>query len=104
MPPPFPVITSNSTLCLLCARAQSSHNLGIKLKEMPWDITGTTMWVPDGRCDMRDVGLIARLFGSMEGDGNYDDRADIAGPTNGPDGKIDMRDVGLVARHFGETL
>ena len=71
---------------------------------MPWDITGTTMWVPDGRCDMRDVGLIARLFGSIEGDGNYDVRADIAGPTNGADGKIDMRDVGLVARHFGETI
>ena len=71
---------------------------------VPWDITGPDVWVPDGKCDMRDVGLVASLFGSVDGDGTYDARADITGPTYlVKDGKIDMRDVGLVAIHFGET-
>ncbi len=70
---------------------------------IPWDITGPTMWVPDGKCDMRDVALAAKLYGSIEGDGKYDVRADITGPTYlVPDGKIDMRDVALVAKHYGE--
>ena len=68
-----------------------------------WDITGPLKWVPDGKCDMRDVALVAKLFGSLEGDGKYDVRADITGPTYlVPDGKIDMRDVALVAKHYGE--
>jgi hypothetical protein len=72
--------------------------------DVQWDITGPTAWVPDGKCDMRDIGLVASLFGSVESDGTYDARADITGPTYlVKDGKIDMRDVGLVASHFGET-
>ena len=30
---------------------------------MPWDITGPDIWIPDGKCDMRDVGLVAVHFG-----------------------------------------
>jgi nitrous oxidase accessory protein len=71
---------------------------------VPWEITGPTAWVPDGKCDMRDIGLVASLFGSVRGDGTYDRRADITGPVRlVSDNKIDMRDIGLIARHFGET-
>ncbi len=71
--------------------------------QMPWDITGPVMWVPDGKCDIRDVAVVALRFGSQDGDGRYDARADITGPIYlVRDGKIDIRDVALVALHFGE--
>lgn len=69
-----------------------------------WDITGPTMWVPDGKCDIRDISLAATHFGSSSGDARYDARADITGSIYlVKDGKIDMRDLALIARHFGET-
>jgi parallel beta-helix repeat protein len=64
------------------------------------DITGPAGY-PDGKCDMRDVGLVARHFG--ENVPPAPPECDITGPTGVPDGKVDMRDIGLVARHFGET-
>jgi parallel beta-helix repeat protein len=68
---------------------------------MVGDITGPSGWA-DGKCDMRDVGLVARFFGQDAPPAPAN--CDLTGPTTGtPDGKIDMRDVGLVARHFGET-
>ena len=71
---------------------------------MPWDITGPTMWIPDNKCDIRDVALVALLFGSVEGDGRYDARADITGPIYLVlDGKIDIRDIALIAMHYGEV-
>ena len=82
---------------------QDNYPLMAPISVMPWDITGPDAWISDGKCDMRDIGLVATLFGSVEGDGTYDARADITGPTYlERDGKIDMRDVGLVASHFGE--
>ena len=73
-------------------------------KSMPWDVTGPTMWVPDWKCDIRDVAIVALRFGSEEGDETYDARADITGPVHlVPDGKIDIRDIALVALHFGES-
>lgn len=69
----------------------------------PWDLTGPIQWLPDGKCDIRDIARVASLFGSLQGDGRYDLRADITGPTYlEKDDKIDIRDVALVARHFGE--
>ena len=72
-------------------------------RECSWDITGTTMWVPDGKCDIRDVAIVALHYGSVEGDGRYDVRADITGPDGWSDGKIDIRDISLVAIHYGEV-
>ena len=65
------------------------------------DITGPEGY-PDGKCNMRDVGLVARNFeGTVP---PAPSNCDVTGPTTGvPDGKVDMRDVGLVAGHFGET-
>ncbi len=68
---------------------------------MVGDITGSDGW-PDGKCDMRDIGLVARYFGQTAPPAPAN--CDFTGPTTGvPDGKVDMRDIGLVARHFGET-
>jgi len=42
-------------------------------------------------------------FGSVKGDGRYDQRADITGPEYlVPDGKIDIRDIALITIHFEE--
>lgn len=68
-----------------------------------WDITGSTEWTPDGKCDIRDIAIVAVRFGSEEGNEMYDVRADITGPEYlVKDGKIDIRDLSLVALHFGE--
>jgi parallel beta-helix repeat protein len=65
------------------------------------DITGPS-GRPDGKCDMRDVGLAARNFGQNVPPGPAN--CDVTGPTTGvPDEEIDMRDVGTVARNFGRT-
>ena len=67
------------------------------------DITGPTMWIPDGKCDIRDIALVTLYYGSVEGDDRYDVRADITGPEYlVPDGKIDIRDIALIAIHYGE--
>lgn len=71
----------------------------------PWDITGRIQWLPDGTCDIRDVATVAILFGSVKGDGKYDEKADITGSTYlVKDDKIDIRDIALVALHFGEYV
>ena len=51
----------------------------------------------DGKVDTQDVAIVARAFGSFEGEPRFDLRADVDG-----NGRIDMFDIALVARHFGE--
>ena len=69
---------------------------------MVGDLTGPDGW-PDGKCDMRDIRKVAKLFGVNYPDPNYEPNCDVTGPTAGvPDGKIDMRDIRGVAKHFGE--
>ncbi|NIN53171.1 MAG: hypothetical protein GTO23_08460 [Nitrososphaeria archaeon] len=63
---------------------------------MVGDITGPDGW-PDGKCDMRDIGSVARLFGVIYPDPRYKANCDVV-----YDLKIDMKDIGNVARHFGE--
>ncbi len=53
----------------------------------------------DGVVDMKDIGLVARAFGSYPGSPGWNPVADVNG-----DNKIDMKDIGLVARHFGEQI
>jgi hypothetical protein len=73
-----------------------SHNVGVGVFTItlpPWDIN------KDGKCDMKDIAFVARLFGQTVPPAPPE--CDIA-PTP-PDGKIDMRDISLAARHFGEA-
>mgnify|MGYP001059971866 CR=1 FL=1 len=52
----------------------------------------------DGKIDMRDVGAVARAFGSFPGHPRWDPSLDVD-----QDGTVNMRDVGLVAKNFGKT-
>ncbi len=62
-----------------------------------YDING------DGKVDIKDIAQVAKAYGSVPGDPNWDPQADITGPTQGvPDGKVDVRDIAMVAKHFGE--
>ena len=66
------------------------------------DITGPDGW-PDGKCDIRDIAVIAKLYGVIYPDPRYDPNCDLTGPTTGvPDGKIDIRDIAIAAKHYGE--
>ena len=58
------------------------------------DVTGLD-GRPDGRVDMRDIGLVARHFGETVPPAPA--TLDLY-----QDGKIDMHDIGIVARHFGD--
>lgn len=70
---------------------------------MVGDLAGPDGW-PDGQCDMRDIGKVARLFGATPVQPMWDSNCDLTGEIIGlPDEKIDMRDVALVASHFGEV-
>jgi outer membrane protein assembly factor BamB len=98
----------NYTLCMYVepvpSEIETSDNLltsdGIIILAIAGDITGPTGW-PDGKCDMRDIGLVARNFGQTAPPAPAN--CDVTGPTTGmPDYTIDMRDVGAVSRHFGE--
>lgn len=60
---------------------------------VPFDVYG------DGKCDMRDIGRVAKVFGVNYPDLKYDPLCDIVF-----DWKIDMKDIGAVAWHFGEHL
>jgi hypothetical protein len=60
------------------------------------DITGPSGW-PDGKCDMRDVAAVARLFGVNSPDPRYNPNYDI-----NDDWKINIKDFSRVARRFGE--
>jgi hypothetical protein len=73
----------------------------IREREETGDITGSDGY-PDGQCDMRDVGLVARNFGETVPPAPSN--CDITGLIVGmPDGAIDMRDVSAVAIRFGEV-
>jgi hypothetical protein len=62
---------------------------------MVGDVTGTGD-LPDGKCDAKDVALIASLFGVRYPNPRYKPNCDIV-----YDGKIDAKDVALVASKFG---
>jgi PKD repeat protein len=68
----------------------------IEVRAVPWDING------DGIIDMRDIAIVAKAFGTVPGDPEWNPDADITGPDGEPDGTVDMRDIALVASHFGE--
>jgi hypothetical protein len=65
---------------------------------VPCDVTGTTLGVPDGVCNMRDIGYFCSKF--MTNDPN----CDVTGPIWGvPDGIVNMRDIGEACSNFMKT-
>jgi len=61
------------------------------------DLTGATPFVPDGKCDGRDITAVAKCFGSSIGDAKYNPNCDLLNR-----GKIDGRDITIVAKNFGK--
>jgi hypothetical protein len=60
----------------------------------PWD------FVPDGKCDGKDIAVAAKCFGSYPGCSPpliWNANCDVNN-----DGKVDGKDIATVARHFGE--
>jgi parallel beta-helix repeat protein len=71
---------------------------------MVGDLTGgsANLWdfVPDGKCDGKDVSIVAKCFGSYPGCSPpliWNRNCDVNN-----DGKVDGKDIAIVARHFGE--
>lgn len=60
------------------------------------DITGPS-GLPDGTVNMRDVGYVAKRFGTTPSNPMWNPNADIDG-----NGIINMKDIGLVAKNFGK--
>jgi len=52
----------------------------------------------DGKCDIKDISIVAKAYGSYPGYPNWNPIADLY-----PDMKIDIRDVAIVAKDFGKT-
>lgn len=52
----------------------------------------------DRRVNMKDLGIVARAFGSTPGSPRWNPAADVNG-----DAKVDIKDLGLVARFYGRT-
>ena len=68
---------------------------------LPGDITGSTLGVPDGKVDIRDISYVAKQFGTSTSSPNWNPIADLTGPNGVPDGRVDIRDISYVARRFG---
>jgi PKD repeat protein len=97
----FSVTSTDNSWVLSFSYSHSTHELGIDLVSARiGDITGPGGQL-DGKCDMRDIGLVARNFGRTVPPAPAN--CDLTGMTAGvPDGIIDMRDIGLIAKHYGD--
>jgi hypothetical protein len=70
---------------------------GVVIISLVGDITALNGW-PDGRVDMRDIGLLAKNFGIVEPDLRYNPNLDLDS-----DGKINMKDIAAACKNFGKT-
>ena len=68
------------------------NNGSVKIVSHPWDVNH------DNVVNILDLIMVARHFGSHEGEENYAKDADLNG-----DGVINILDLIIIAKHFGET-
>jgi parallel beta-helix repeat protein len=95
-----------NTTSILSETDTSDNTLvfGIVLVGVPCDITGPTPLVPDGVCNMRDIGYVCSKFGTTPSSQDWDPNADVTGPApRMPDGTVNMRDIGEACNNFGKT-
>lgn len=81
---------------IIYARSKYQNSLATEIKSFKVILVGDV--VKDGKIDMRDIGAVCGLYGTKEGDPNWNPNADVV-----KDGKIDMRDIGKVCNNFGKT-
>jgi hypothetical protein len=85
-------ITSKNGLRLLEPPIEFRYNIDLNGKPIiPADVNG------DGKVDMRDIGLLARLFGLNQNSTSWSPNLDIIA-----DGEINMKDIGYAAKCFGQ--
>lgn len=71
----------------------------------PCNFSGSTVSNPwadvnrDRRVDMKDTGLVSRLYGTGFGDARYNWTCDL-----NADGKIEMKDIGIISRDYGHVV
>jgi hypothetical protein len=76
----------------------------IVLVGVPCDVSGPIPGVPDGVCNMRDIGYFCTKFGTTPFSPNWDPNADVTGPTpKVPDNIVNMRDIGEACSNFMKT-
>jgi len=84
------ILTSKDKVKLLTIPLQFTGNVDLNMTLMiPADIQG------DGKVNMRDVGIVARLFQSSLGSDNWNPAADVI-----QNNVIDMKDISFVAKCF----
>ena len=77
---------------------------GVVYVGVPCDVSGPTQGVPDGICNMRDIGYICAHFVTTPTSPNWNPNCDITGPTPKiPDDVVNMRDIGEACNNFGKT-
>lgn len=81
---------------MIYARSMYQNSLATEIKSFEVILVGDV--VKDGKIDMRDIGAVCNLYGTKEGDPNWNPAADV---TN--DKKVDMRDIGIVCHNYGKT-
>jgi len=81
-------------------RTSDIVNVGV-----PCDVTGPTVpGVPDGVCNMRDIGYMCAHFMTTPSSPNWDPNCDVTGPVQRtPDGVVNMRDIGEACSNFMNT-
>jgi hypothetical protein len=84
--------------------ANNNFTDGWIMVTMVGDVTGGTPnpwdFVPDGKCDGKDIGVVARCYGSKPG--SVPPEIWYANCDVNNDGKCDGKDIAIVARHYGE--
>jgi outer membrane protein assembly factor BamB len=71
---------------------------------VPCDVSGPILGVPDGVCNMRDIGYMCSKFGTTPSSPNWDPNCDVTGPVpKVPDNIVNMRDIGEACKNFGKT-
>jgi len=99
------IIYDDTNMTLETERSLQLLQWNSTLARMYGDITGPISGIQDGKVDIRDIAMIARLFGVNYPDPRYNPICDITGSTQYvPDGKIDIRDIALAAVNFGKTI
>jgi hypothetical protein len=99
--------SDNITVRIICDDSNMTQQEEDSLQLFQWcpevcDVTSNVTGVPDGICNMRNIGYFANRFMTNSSSTNWDPRCDVTGPTpNVPDGIVNMRDIGMAATDFG---
>jgi len=82
--------------------ADNTLSDGAVLVGVPCDVTGPTPGVPDGVCNMRDIGFICAYFGARPGDPRWE-QVECRNCDVNDDGVVNMRDIGMACDNFMKT-